>query len=117
MIKNSTEWGGGPLLNFNKKFIVPVATTATIRLVSDDCADLFINCKRIGQANLNQNGVVGNVLTFAGIALSAGCNIIQLVSRNLAGDVGLTLTMTDDKDGAVITKSDKTWSWTVFPDP
>ena len=116
LVQPNEPVGEGPLINFNNKFTVPAQTTVTVKLIVDDCADLFVNCNRVGRANLfNDDGTaLGSILTFNNVALKAGCNIVQVLARNLGGPAALAFVMTDNKDGRVVLKSDKTWNWTMM---
>lgn len=107
---NAASDTGNDCINFITTFYANTDINATVSIIVDNWATLFINGKQLGGAG---GGWGGGDYTKMIVKLQAGQNIISVKAQNGGGPAGLLLSARNNENNTVLFRSDQSW---VFGD-
>ncbi len=97
----------GACIVFNRAYTARTAVDATMDIVVDNQATVYLNGARVGQA---AGGWEGGDYPKLALRLKRGANIIDVEAVNAGGPAGLLVSVRDGA-GAVLLRSDASWKW------
>lgn len=87
----------------------PTTAAATLTIMADDTATVFVNSQQVGQTQLFPHQ---SVLQVPADLLRAGYNLIAIHVRSTGGPAVVVASLTSAvNDGSVLLRTDSSWNW------